>query len=60
MQYLNTYEARYGSGTPWALPPDANHYLNDFGKLMKFRSVQLLHKQFINENKARKLRKKGA
>ena len=37
-----------------------NHYLNDFGKLLKFRSVQLLHKQFINENKARKLRKKGA
>ena len=37
-----------------------NHYLNDFGKLLKFRIVQLLHKQFINENKARKLRKKGA
>ena len=36
-----------------------NHYLNDFGKLLKFRIVQLLHKQFINENKARKLRKKG-
>ena len=28
-----------------------NHYLNDFGKLLKFRIVQLLHKQFINENK---------
>ena len=36
-----------------------NHYLNDFGKLLKFRSVQLSHKQFINENKAHKVKKKG-
>ena len=37
-----------------------NHYLNDFGKLLRFRSVQLLRKQFMNENKSRWVRKKGA
>ena len=35
-------------------------YLNDFGKLPKFGSVPLLRKQFINENEARRVRKKGA
>ena len=39
---------------------DAKRYLNDFGKLLRFRSVQLLRKQFMNENKARRVRKKGA
>ena len=38
----------------------ANRYLNDFGKLLRFRSVHLLRKQFMNENKARRVRKKGA
>ena len=37
-----------------------NHYHSDFGKLPKFKSVQLLRKQFINENKAHRVRKKGA
>ena len=37
-----------------------SRYLNDFGKLPKFGSVQLLRKQLINENKARRVRKKGA
>ena len=36
-----------------------NSYPNDFGKFQKFRSVQLLHKQFKNDNKARVVRKKG-
>ena len=36
-----------------------NCYLNDFGKLLRFRSVQLLGKQFMNENKTRRVRKKG-
>ena len=37
-----------------------NRYHNDFGKLPKFKSVKLLRKQFIIENKARRVRKKGA
>ena len=36
-----------------------NRYLNDFGKLPKFTSVQLSHKQFINENEAHRVKKKG-
>ena len=36
-----------------------NRYLNDFGKLPKFTSVQLSHKQFINENNAHRVKKKG-
>ena len=36
-----------------------NRYLNDFGKLPKFTSVQLSHKQFINENKAHRVKKNG-
>ena len=58
MQYLNTSEACYGSGTPWALSP--NYHASNFCKFTKFRSAHLLHKQFINENKARRVRKKGA
>ena len=54
MQYLNTSEARYGSGTPWAPSPYAKPLPQRF-----WYSVQLLRKQFINENKARRLRKKG-
>ena len=41
----------------WPMP---NRYLNDFGKLLRFGSVQLLRKQFMNENKAHRVRKKGA
>ena len=37
-----------------------NYYPNNFGKFTKFSSAHLLHKQFINENKARRVRKKGA
>ena len=40
----------------WQMP---NRYLNDFGKLPKFTSVQLSLKQFINENKAHRVKKKG-
>ena len=36
-----------------------NYYPSNFGKFTKFRSAHLLHKQFINENKARRVRKKG-
>ena len=41
-------------------PQMPNCYPNDFGKFRKFRSVQLLRKQFIIENKAHRVRKKGA
>ena len=37
-----------------------NCYPNDFGKFRKFRSVQLLRKQFINKNMTRRVRKRGA
>ena len=36
-----------------------NSYLNDFGKLPKFKSVQLSHMQLINENKAHRGKKNG-
>ena len=37
-----------------------NYHASNFCKFTKFRSAHLLHKQFINENKARRVRKKGA
>ena len=41
-------------------PQMPNWYPNDFGKFRKFRSVQLLRKQFIKKNMTLRVRKRGA
>ena len=57
---IKNQKRAYGSETPWPYHQMPNNHPNNFGKLTKFRSFHLLCKQFINENKARRVRKKGA
>ena len=60
MQYSNISKASMGLKHIGPYHQIANNHPNNFGKLTKFRSFHLLCKQFINENKARGVRKKGA